>query len=170
MEKKSTLKLTQITMLLAMGIILHYLEPDILITGARFRIGFANIMGIMVLVLYGGKDMLSVNILRVVLASLMKGYIFGSTFWISLVGVLLSTIVTIIIHHYLKSSIIMLSMVGAFFHTLGQIFVVTFYYQTLSVFFLLPYLLLLSLPAGYGTGFIAKHVLGHLGYRGDNHE
>ena len=80
MEKKSTLKLTQITMLLAMGIILHYLEPDILITGARFRIGFANIMGIVVLKLYCGKDMLSVNVLRVILASLMRGYIFGSTF------------------------------------------------------------------------------------------
>ena len=170
MEKKSTLKLTQITMLLAMGIILHYLEPDILITGARFRIGFANIMGIIVLKLYCGKDMLSVNVLRVILASLMRGYIFGSTFWISLIGVLLSTIVTIIVNRYLKPSIIMLSIVGAFFHTLGQIMVVTFYYQTLSVLFLLPYLLFLSLPAGYGTGFIAKHVLGHLGHQGENND
>ncbi len=165
MKNRPIQKLTQITMLLAMGIILHYLEPDIPLAGARFRVGLANIMGIVVLKLYTGKDMLAVNTLRVILASLLKGYIFGSTFWISLAGVWISTIMTILADKSLKPSLIMLSIIGAFFHTLGQLVVVSYYYQTASVFLMLPYLLALSLPAGYGIGFIAQNVLKHLNYQ-----
>lgn len=159
MRQSKTLKLTQITMLLAMGIVLHFLEPEVPVPVGRFRVGLANIIGIIVLQLFSEKEMLSVNVLRVILATLLSGQFLGSTFWISMTGVLLSTLVVILTNKLLHPSLIMLSILGAIFHTLGQLMVVSFYYQSMSVMLMAPYLLLLSIAAGYGTGFIANQAL-----------
>ena len=58
-----------------------------------FRIGLANIMALVALRMLGVKEMLIVNAMRVLIGNLLTGTIFGSVFWISLAGVVLSSLI-----------------------------------------------------------------------------
>ena len=97
MQGKKVRKMTELTMLLALGVVLHYAEGLIelpAIPGVRF--GFANIIGLICLHIYGPKEMLEINFGRVVFASLLNGRLFSTGFFLSLSGVALCTIISII--------------------------------------------------------------------------
>ncbi len=120
-----------------------------------FRIGLANIISLVALRILGTKEMLIVNLMRVIIGNLMSGRLLGSTFWISFGGVLLSCI-TLLILDKLKCSLMFTSVMSAIAHSVGQVCVVAFFYMTGYIAVILPYFLLLSIPTGLFTGFIAK--------------
>ena len=102
--------------------------------------------------------MIIFNIMRVVIGNLLIGLIFGTTFWISLCGVCLSTIVLIICKK-LNSSLIFTSILSSIAHSAGQVLVVIFIYQQAGMAITLPYLLIFSIPTGIITGIVAKAAL-----------
>ena len=120
-----------------------------------FRIGLANIIALVTIQVLGVKEMIIVNVMRVMIGNLMSGRIFGSSFWISFGGVLLSSIVLCIMHK-LKASLMFTSVMSSIAHSVGQVCVVAFFYMTGYIAVILPYFLLLSIPTGLFTGFIAK--------------
>ena len=122
------------------------------------RIGLANIIALITIRILGEKEMIIVNIMRVVISSLLRGLIFGSTFWISLGGVFLSSIALIILDKA-KSSLMFTSVICSVSHSVGQVLVVMMFYNQPAVAALLPYLLLGSIPMGFLTGYVAKMVL-----------
>ena len=102
--------------------------------------------------------MIIVNIMRVVIGNLLRGTIFGSTFWISAGGVLLASLVLILLDR-LNSSLMFTSVLMSIAHSVGQVFVVMLFYMQPGIAVLLPYLFLGSIPAGILTGYIAGLVL-----------
>ena len=123
------------------------------------RFGLANIIALIAIELLDVKAMLSVNLMRVVIGNLLRGLIFGSTFWISLSGVVLSSIVLILCKKVLKMPIMSMSMLSAVGHSTGQVLMVMLFYNQESMWMILPYLLLSAIPTGLLTGFTAKSAL-----------
>lgn len=157
--------MTTITMLLAMSILLHMIESmiPIPIPVPGVKLGFANIIGLITYYLFGFKIMFTMNIMRVLLASLMRGILFGTPFWLSLGGVILSSLMMTMFAKTTKMSTLGVSVASATFHCIGQILVAMIIIKTVFMMFYLPVLLFLSVPTGIFTGMIAKQVLSRMG-------
>lgn len=147
-------------MLCAMAISLNLFESIYIgnIFPFGIRIGLANIIALITIEMFGIKEMLVVNVMRVFIGNLIRGLIFGSTFWIALGGVVLSSI-ALIITHKLKSSLIFSSVVCSVMHSLGQVLVVIMFYNQPRMIAIMPYLLLGSIPMGVITGIVSKNAL-----------
>jgi len=154
-----TKRLTILSMLVTMSILLQIIEPVFPLPVPGVKLGLANIMGLITLYMFSYKEMIGVNILRVVLASMLRGIIFQTAFWLSLSGVLLSTFAVIILRKITPMSIIGLSVASSVFHCLGQIIGVMFIYQTVYMVSYLPVMWIMSIPAGLLTGTISIQVL-----------
>ena len=155
-----TKKMTTITMLIAISILFHMVESmiPVPVPVPGFRLGLANIVGLVALYLFDAKVMLSVNLMRVLLASLLRGILFGTGFWLSFVGVILSSIACIIAKKS-PMSIYGVSVAGSVFHSIGQVIVVTIIYQQFFMQAVLPILILLGIPTGLFIAHIAKSVI-----------
>lgn len=151
-----TQRLSYITMLAALAIVINLFE-SYFIPPIQFgiRFGLANIIALIAILLFGVRELLFVNILRVTLGSLLRGYIFGSSFWISFGGVILSTIV-IIISAKFKTSTLFMSILSAIAHSFGQVLVVMLLYKQSGIISLLPLLTISSVLTGILTGTVAK--------------
>ncbi len=146
----------------AMAIVLSLIES--IYIGPIFfmvRIGLANIVALVTVKILGVKEMIIVNTMRVVISTLMRGMIFSSTFWISLGGVVLSSIVLILLDR-MNSSLMFTSVMMSIAHSVGQVIVVCFFYMQARVAAILPYLLLGSIPMGILTGITAQLVLARI--------
>ena len=161
-HRRSARRLTLMTMLLAMSILLHMVEPALPIPVPGVKLGLANIVGLITLFLFGVKEMVTVNVMRVVMASLLRGILFGTGFWLSLSGVLLSTLVTIVLYKQNKLSKIGLSVASGAFHGIGQIGALILINNTVMMIYWLPMLWFSSVPTGYVTGTLSVQVLKRL--------
>lgn len=148
-------RLTYLALLSAMAIALNLLETAMIppLFGV-FRIGLANIIALVAWKILGVKEMVIVNVMRVIIGSLLAGTFLGSTFWISCGGVILSTCV-LLLGNLLKSSVIFTSVCSAIAHSFGQVLVVMYFYKQFMMLSTLPYFILLSVPVGIFTGYIA---------------
>lgn len=157
MKMSETKRFVYVTMLCAMAISLNLFESIYIgnIFPFGIRIGLANIIALITIEMFGIKEMLVVNVMRVFIGNLIRGLIFGSTFWIALGGVVLSSI-ALIITHKLKSSLIFSSVVCSVMHSLGQVLVVIMFYNQPRMIAIMPYLLLGSIPMGVITGIVSK--------------
>ena len=155
--------LVYLALLSAMAITISVVESIFIgpIFLGLLRIGLANIISLMTIKLLGVRDMIIVNIMRVLISSLMTGSIFAPSFWISCGGVCLSSIVLIILDK-LNSSLLFTSVLSAIAHSCGQVVIVMLFYKQPGIAVLLPYLLLGSIPMGIITGMTAKLVLRHI--------
>ncbi|MCH3960993.1 MAG: Gx transporter family protein [Solobacterium sp.] len=156
MRMNQTRHFTYLALLSAMAITLNLLETAMIppLFGV-FRIGLANIIALVTLKILGVKEMIIVNIMRVMIGNLLSGRIFGSAFWISFGGVLISTLILILMDK-LHSSLMFTSVMSAIGHSTGQVIVVMIFYMQPLIAAILPYFLALSIPTGLATGFIAK--------------
>lgn len=155
----NTKKLTMVTMLSALAIVVNIAENAFLPNlplGVKF--GLANIIALITINLFSYKEMTTVNVMRVVLANLITGTIFSTKFFIALGGIVLSSI-SLIITKKTRASIVFASIVSAFFHMIGQIAVVCFVYNTSSMILSLPLYIVSSIGTGILTGIIANEVL-----------
>lgn len=159
MRIDQTRRFTYLALLSAMAITLNLLETAMIppLFGV-FRVGLANIIALVTLRVLGVKEMIIVNIMRVVIGNLLSGRIFGSSFWISFGGVLISTLILILMDK-LHSSLMFSSIISAIGHSTGQVFVVMLFYMQPLIATILPYFLALSIPTGLLTGFVAKIVV-----------
>ncbi|NLP22561.1 MAG: Gx transporter family protein [Erysipelotrichaceae bacterium] len=160
MKMSETKRFVYVTMLCAMAISLNLFESIYIgnIFPFGIRIGLANIIALITIEMFGIKEMLVVNVMRVFIGNLIRGLIFGSTFWIALGGVVLSSI-ALIITHKLKSSLIFSLVVCSVMHSLGQVLVVIMFYNQPRMIAIMPYLLLGSIPMGVITGIVSKNAL-----------
>lgn len=158
-SKSKTRRLSLLTMLLAMSILLHMMEPSLPIPIPGVKLGLANILGLITFFMFSYKEMFNVNLMRVLIASLLRGIIFGTGFWLSLAGVLLSTLMVVVLRKTTRLSIIGLSVASATFHCLGQILVICFLNSTWLMVYWLPIMWLSAVPTGIITGTLAHQVL-----------
>lgn len=156
-----TRKMTQITMLAALSIVFHMIESmiPVPIPVPGFKLGLANIVGMIALYLFDEKVMLEVNLMRVVFASLLRGMLFGTGFWLSLTGVLLSSVAVMIAYRRTPMSVFGVSVCGSVFHAVGQVIAVTYIYSQFFMQAILPLLILAGIPTGLFIAAVAKQVL-----------
>lgn len=151
-----------ITMLMAMSIVFHLIEPVLPIPVPGVKLGLANILGLIALKLFGVKTMYAVNLSRVLIASLLRGILFGTGFWVSLSGVLLSSTFVMLLHRTSKFSVLGLSIAAAAFHNVGQVLMIMFIYSSIFMIYWMPPLIWLSIPTGLLTGILAIGALQRL--------
>lgn len=151
-----TKKFVFLALLCAMAIVINVFE-SMALTSFPFgvRVGLANVIALIGIYLFGIKEMIIINLMRVIIGSLLRGNIFSLTFFISLSGVFLSSLVMILLLK-LKQSIIITSLFSSLAHVIGQILMVIYFYQTTYISLLLPFLLALAIPTGILTGILCS--------------
>jgi heptaprenyl diphosphate synthase len=151
-----TKRLTLLSMLLAISIVLAIVEtflPPIPVPGVK--LGLANVVTLIILVIFNRKDAFIVLMIRIVLVALLRGNIFNISFFLSLSGGIMAYILMILSYKFKYFSLIGVSISGAFGHSLGQIIMAIFLLSTPSLIYYFPYILLLSIGTGVVTGYIA---------------
>ena len=106
--------------------------------------------------------MSGVNLLSVLISTLLRGIIFGVGFWLSLFGVVLSSLAVILFSKTTKLSPIGLSVASATFHNIGQILALILINKIWAMIYYLPFLLIPGIPTGILTGYIVMLVLSRL--------
>lgn len=154
-------KITLMAILIAGSIILSIFDSFIPSFVPGMKLGLANIIILVALYTLGTKEAIIINLLRVYLAALLKGTIFNIGFLMSLSGAIFSLLIMIIFKLLFKNkiSIITVSILGAIFHSGGQILVAIIYFETFNMTFYLPILSLVSLATGILMGIIASQII-----------
>lgn len=154
-------KITLMAVLIAGSIILSIFDSFIPSFVPGMKLGLANIIILIALYTLGIKEAIIINLLRVYLSALLKGTIFNVGFLMSLSGAIFSILIMIVFKLIFKNkiSIITVSILGAIFHSGGQILVAILYFETFNMVFYLPILSLISVATGVLMGVIAKQVI-----------
>lgn len=151
----STKKLTILSLLLGMALMLSYIESlipyNFVIPG--IKIGLCNIAIIFTLYKLGVKEAFIVSLLRV----LIMGILFnnGITFIYSLIGAILSLFSMYIIKRFNLLDEYGVCITGAIFHNIGQLLAAYILLNTNTVIYYLPYLLLSGVITGFIIGTLA---------------
>lgn len=156
------MNMTLVTMLLAISVFIHMIEPAVPLGIPGVKFGLANTIGLITLELFDAKTMLRVNLMRVLISTLLRGIIFGIGFWLSLFGVVLSSLAVILFSKTTKLSPIGLSVASATFHNIGQILALILINKIWAMIYYLPFLLITGIPTGILTGYIVMLVLSRL--------
>lgn len=154
----------RVGLLIALAFALSYIEHLIpLPLPVGVKLGLANVVTLVCLVLFSSKYACFVLCCRCVLVAMLFGSV--SSLLFSLAGGMLALGVMILCMkgYPRRLSLIGVSVAGAAAHHIGQITVAVLYLQTQSVGYYLPILLLLSIPTGILTGTVATMTVQMLG-------
>jgi heptaprenyl diphosphate synthase len=157
-------KLTRISMLLALSVVLSIIEsmlPVVSNLSPGMKLGLANTVIVFAIYLFSFKDALYISILRVVLVGILRTGLFNINFFFSIAGALLSIVSMYLSKKYTKLSVTGVSVIGAITHSIGQIIIAIIFLDNANVVYYLPYLLLVSIPAGIIVGMSANQVIKH---------
>lgn len=148
--------------LLAVSMLLSYIESllpfGIGIPG--IKLGLPNMVVLLLLYLYSGREALLVNVLRIVLS----GFLFSNLYTIlySMAGALCSFAVMCLLKKTKKFSMIGISISGGVFHNVGQLCMAMLVVKTSAVAFYLPYLILAGVVTGFVIGIAVRQVMPYL--------
>lgn len=154
-------KIVLFSTMLAAGIILSILESFItIIPVPGAKIGLANVIGLVMLYMFGIKDAYIVNLLRVFMVAVLLGN-WGTTFPMGMLGAIFATTSMAILYKLNLFGIAAVSVVGSIMHAVGQIIAAIFFVAggTVEIVYYLPVMMFASIPAGLITSVIAKRVL-----------
>ena len=149
-----------LSLLLGIAIVLNYLEsfiPSIGIPGVK--LGLANIVILICLYRFKAYEALMVDLLRVVLANLLKGTSLSVAFYMSLSGAMLSFLAMFLFMHINKLKPLVISVIGATFHAVGQIIVALIILQTSGILLYLPFIMLASIITGILNGIVCERII-----------
>lgn len=160
-ENLGARKIVLLGFFLALAIAVAMFEsmiPDFFVPG--FKLGFANIVIVILLYGLGWKEALIVDVLRVVVVSLLRGNFLTMGGIMSYAGMGLSFLGMVFIWLlWKKASVLFTSIIGALLHVSGQILVAVFYQESFALFYYLPFMALFSLLTGAIAGIAAMLVL-----------
>jgi len=123
------------------------------------RLGLANIITLVALMLYGFGTALNVTLIRVILASLFTGTFLGPAFILSFGGGILSTAAMGLTHRMFRNLFgpVGLSLVGAFFHNIAQLSLAYFLFiqRIEAILIISPVILFIGTVTGVANGIIS---------------
>lgn len=158
MIKSSPRNITLMAMFITISLMLSYVEtliPAIPIPGAK--IGLPNIITLMVLLTLGFRNALVVLIIRATISTLLFSSLLSLAY--SLAGGIISLIMMFLLIKFFekKMSIIAISILGAITHNLAQLLVAILILETISIASLLPWLVIIAIPAGIVVGLCVRY-------------
>lgn len=156
-------KITQLAMLTSLGLAMHIIESFIpnpfvgMAPGAK--LGLANIIGLITLVLFGLKYALGVNLLRCFLGTLATGAVTSMIY--SMSGALVSTLLMYLAFRYFNKtfSLVGVSIFGALGHNIAQMTVASAMISNVRIFSYLPFMMLASIITGIFIGITANFTM-----------
>lgn len=146
----------------ALAVALHTLEALLPSPAPWFRLGFANILTLVALFLFGGRAAWAVALTRIGVGSLLLGNLFAPGFFLSLAGGVTATALMTGARGLAGRRIgpVGVSALGAAGHATGQMLVAwLLLIRTATLWSLYPYFLLFSLGAGIANGVAADLLL-----------
>jgi heptaprenyl diphosphate synthase len=165
----NTKKIAALSAFTALSIVLNWMEntffPWSVLPIPGVKIGLANVVFLIIFLLAGFSVAMTLSFLRVLVIGIFSGTIATVVLPLSLGGAVLSLVMIKISRMVAgeRLSIIGLSILGAVGHNLGQFGVLALLpglFPGLSItYLLLPTLILLAIPAGMITGWIAGQLL-----------
>lgn len=148
-----TRKITFLSLLVAIAIILGYIESLIPfampIPGSK--IGLANIISMITLYNYDIKDALTVSLLRCLIVAITFTNLY--MFLYSITGAMFSLFIMSILKRTKAFSILTVSISGAVFHNLGQL-IVAIIFLGFNIIYYFPYLIIIAIITGSLMGII----------------
>ncbi len=159
--KLTTRELVLLALLLAMAIVLRLVETalpfPIQLPGAK--LGLANSITIITLLLFGTARTLLLLTARILLVALLVTGLFTPSFFIGLGGAVLSFLLMVLACQSHLFSPVGIGILGACAHNCGQLVIAMFLMQTTALISYLPLLLIIAIPTGISTGLLAKYAL-----------
>ncbi len=159
-----TRKLVLISVLVAQGMVLGYIEKMLpipfIVPGAK--LGLANIITLTAIYFLSFKESSAVVLLRVLLTAATFGSL--SSFLYSLSGGVLSLIAMATVLKVFKDelSLISVSIIGSIAHNMGQLLVAAIIIHNVLIFTYLPFLLIIAVPTGIFVGLVSKALIQYL--------
>lgn len=156
--------LSRLALLLALATVIHTAEAVLPITFVWFRFGFANIIGLATLYLFGFRDALVVTIGRIFLGSLFAGLFGSPAFLLSFAGGTSSILAMGLVHRCCSRvfSETGISVVGAVVHNAAQLGVAyLLLVRNTGVFLLLPLMLFAAVGTGFVNGLATRFLVKH---------
>ena len=127
--------ITTLSLLTALCIVLSVIDSYIPNFIIGMKLGITNIIILVSLYTYGFLPTLFINIIRVMLASFIRGTFLSMGFMMSLMGALFSLLIMALLKRFFKKiHIIGISVIGSIIHSLTQIIVGCIYMGTSSFF------------------------------------
>ncbi len=155
----------RVALLAAYAIGLHGLERLIPTPIPWLRFGFANIITLTVLVLYGFRVSMTITLIRVLMGSLFSGTFLGPGFVLSLGGGIASTSIMAAVHSASRAfSPVGLSLLGALFHNIAQLGLayLLFVRRIEAILLITPLILLIGIITGGINGTACSLLLKRL--------
>ena len=151
-----TKRIAFLGLFVALAFVLSYIEfmlpLNIGIPGAK--IGIANLAVMVTLYTVGEKNAIALSIIRVILVGLTFGNI--SMMMYSLAGAALSLFAMLLARKIGKLSMTGVSVLGGVFHNVGQIIVAMLVLETKSLFYYLPFLIIVGTITGVVIGIVSS--------------
>ena len=150
----------------ALAVALHTLEALLPSPAPWFRLGFANVLTLAALFLYGGRAAWTVALARVGIGSLVLGNLFAPGFLLSLSGGVLATAAMTGARRLAGSRLgpVGISALGAAGHATGQMLIAwLLLVRHPGLWSLFPFFLLFALGTGIANGVAADLLLETLG-------
>jgi heptaprenyl diphosphate synthase len=161
----------RIALLSAYALALHGFESLLPTPVPWLRLGLANIITLTALVLYGLRVAIMVTLIRVILSSLLTGTFLGPAFILSLGGGITSTLAMGFVLSIAPRlfSIIGLSLIGALFHNIAQLFLAYFLFiqRIEAILFISPLIIFLGTITGAVNGVISDLLIKNLKKSGE---
>lgn len=159
-----TQKMTFISVLVAQALVLHIFERMIPIPfiAPGAKLGLSNIITVVSLYTFGFKDSFIIIILRILLSTLIGSSM--SSLLYSLSGGILSLLTMYALKQLGKNniSIVGVSIVGSFFHNVGQIIVSALVVQNMNMILYFPLLAAAGMGTGFFVGLTSSYLLSFL--------
>lgn len=156
--------LAQISVMVALALVLHVVERMLPIpqVAPGIKLGLANVVTLVALFVMGFRQVVSLVIVRTLLASFFGGGV--TEFLFSVTGGMLSLLVMYLAVKKLTRyfSLPSISVLGAIAHNCGQLLIAALIVETFSIFTYLPVLMVSAAVTGTVVGITAKAVLSHL--------
>jgi len=149
-------RLTIISMLLAMAIVLNYLESFIPVFVPGVKLGLANVIILIMLYEFKWYEALAVDILRILIVSLIRGTILSPAFFMALSGGMLSYLIMLLFSRIKIFSKIGVSVLGSLSHATGQIVIAIILLDSFDLVYYLPFIAILSVGTGIISGIITS--------------
>lgn len=166
--------ITRISVYIALGVVFNLLETFLVPLGLVVRIpgariGLANVVTLVLLVTEGPGMLWGVTAGRIVLAALLTGTLFSVPFALSVGGSIAALSVMGFLWRHLPRvfSLSGISVIGAVAHNCGQLFVLYLLIPGTRISYLLPWALLLALPSGWLTGYLAQRIVDQKPWAGE---
>ena len=80
-ETRINHRITTLSLIVALGMVLHRLEILIPLPSPWIKLGLANVMTLVTLVFFGLRDAVTVTLLRIMLGSIVGGAFLSPTFF-----------------------------------------------------------------------------------------